>query len=394
MTGGDRTRRRVVVTGTGTVSRAGLGTDAFWADLLDPDERPIDQSPLDFDPSPWFAPNEGKRLDPYLWYSVAAADLAVTDAGQPTPDPTRAGVVMGNLYGAALSLEREATVLAEAGPAKVNPLLCAVACEDACASQLSIRHGYLGPSKLSVASCASGTVALADAAAMVAHGAADLVLAGAVLGPVTDVIRASYDNLRVTSRTNWSRPFDRRRDGFAFSVGAAVLVLESEDHALGRGARPQAEVLGWAQTNDAFHMSKPSGDGIERCMALALQHAGLRTDQVTYVNAHATGTPAGDREEAAAIARVFGEARPAITSIKGRTGHSLAASGAFEAVSVVHSLRRGLIPPSGPQLEIDPDVVGDIVHGPARPWDPAPVLSNSFGLGGHNATVVLGPYRP
>lgn len=390
--------RRVVVTGTATVSRAGLGTEAFWADLVRPDDRPVETdpgeaTPLAFDPSPWFGANEARRLDPYLWYAVAAADLALEAAGRPEPEPVRAGVVMGNLYGAGASIQAQAEVLRTAGAARVSPWLCAVACEDACASQLSIRFGFQGPSKLVVASCASGTVAVADGAALVAGGAADLVLAGATLGPVTSEIRASYANLRVTSPSGWVRPFDVRRDGFAFAEGAAVLVLEEAGHAAARGATTLAEIVGWAQTNDAFHMSKPSGEGIERSMRLALAQAGLDPGSVRHVNAHGTGTVAGDLGEAGAIHRVWGGGAPPVTSIKGRTGHSLAASGAYEAIAAVESIRRGLLPPTATDLDIDPAVAAlvDVVHGAARPWNAGPIVSNSFGLGGHNASVVLTP---
>ncbi len=381
----------VVVTGMGCVGNAGIGADALWTQLVAPVDRPIDTSPLVFDPSPWFGPNEARRLDPYLWYAVAASEEAWFHAGMPDLDPARAGVVMGNLYGATSAYEHQRSILQERGPSAVSPWLCAVACEDACASQLSIRRGFTGPSKLVVASCASGTVAIADGAAMIASGTADLVLCGATLGPVPTVLRTSYDNLRVTSPSHWVRPFDLRRDGFAFAEGAAVVVLERGDRAKARGAPVLGHLLGWGQTNDAFHMSKPSGFGLEQSMRLALHHAAIPPSEVRAVNAHGTGTLTGDAEEVAAIGRIFDDHRPAITSVKGRTGHALAASGAFEVLSVLLSFDHRLIPATAVDAEPDPTLAGDVVWGAPRPWVPGVTLTNSFGLGGHNATLVLAP---
>ncbi len=384
-------RHRVAVTGIGTVSAAGNGHVRFWESITGDQDGPSDGSIRDFDPSPWFKPNEAKRSDPYILYSVAAAEMALEDAGHPVVKGARTGVVMGNLYGAAGSLERQRDVLESRGPGLVAPTLCALSCEDACASTLSIRFGCQGPSKLVVTACATGTAAVGEGAALVADGTCDTVIAGAVLGPLTEVIRASYQNLRIVSPSSRVRPFDRRRDGFAFSEGAAVLVLEAAERATERGAHVYGEVAGWALTNDAFHFSKPSGDGIQRCMSLALDRACLSPDEVTHVNAHGTGTTVGDIEETQAIRRVFGAPGPSITSIKGATGHALAASGAFEAASVLLSFENRIIPSAGPDVDLDPEIVGDIVVGPPRPWVPGPSLSNSVGLGGQNASVVLVP---
>ncbi len=384
-------RPRAVITGIGTVSAAGIGKSAFWRSLLADRDVPVDGALPDFDPSPWVPPKEAKRSDPYVLYALAAASLALEDAGGPTLPPERTGVVMGNLYGAGTSIERQMAVLSVEGRDAVSPLLCAVACEDACASQLSIRFGLRGPSRLVVSSCASGTVAIGDAAALIASGTCDAVLAGATLGPVPDVIVASYENLRVRSRTRWVRPFDERRDGFEFAEGAAVLLIEEGSRARRRGAHVYAEIAGWASSNDAFHISKPSGSGIELSMRWALRHAGVPAVAIAHVNAHGTGTLTGDREEAAAIGRVFGDHRPAVTSIKGRTGHSLAAAGAFEAAALALSIEHGLLPPTAAELSLDPAIDLDVVHGGPRPWDPGPAISNSFGLGGHNATIVLRP---
>ncbi len=392
----------VAVTGIGTVGATGIGREAFWAALVEGPDHPTPGLLDGFDPSRWFAPADARRTDAYLQYAVAAGGLALDDAGAPAFDADRAGVVMANLYGAARSLEAERDVLVASGPKLVSPLLAAHACEDACASQLSIRFGLRGPSLLAGASCAgssepAGSSALVDvpvtvcgiAAGLVATGTCDLVLAGGAFGPISDVLRTSYDRLRVLSPSGWARPFDRRRDGFVIADGACVLVLESADHAAARGADVLGWIRGWAHTNDAHHVSRPSGEGIERCMAAAVAHAGLPPAQIAHVNAHATGTVAGDRVEAEAIGRVLGT--PSVTSIKGRTGHAMPAAGAFEAASVLLAFRHRLLPPTATGLEADPGVDADLVRGGPRAREPAPSLSSSFGLGGQNACVVLSP---
>lgn len=384
-------RQRVVVTGIGTVSSAGIGREAFWSSLVRTREATADHAIKSFDPGPWLKPNEVKRSDPYIVYAVAAAELALDDAGRPSTRGPGSGVVMGNLHGAMASIESQQKVHGSEGAKAVSPMLCVISCEDACASTLSIRFGCGGPSKLVVTACASGTAAVGEGAALIANGICDMVLAGATFGTLSDVLRASYENLRVVSPTGLVRPFDARRDGLALSEGAAVLVLESGDRASERGARPYGEVAGFALTNDAFHYSKPSGEGLERSMLGAMSQAGIDPTDVVHVNAHGTGTLTGDAEESAAIKRIFGSPGPSVTSIKGATGHSLAASGAFEAASVMLSFEHRVLPPTGIDMVIDPEIDIDIVMGAPRPWEPGPTLSNSFGLGGQNATAVFLP---
>ena len=381
----------VVVTGIGTVHPLGLGHEVLWSELARTEDRPVRERIEGFDPTPWFGRNEARRLDPYIHYAVAAAHLAVADAGEPDLDPLRTGVVMGNLYGAGTAIAEQSAVMAAEGRAAVSATLCSVSCEDACASQISIRLGLKGPSRLVVMSCASGTAAIGEGAALIATGRCDAVLAGATLGPVPDVIKASYENVRVRSRSGWERPFDERRDGFEFTEGAAVLLLERADQAAERGAPVRAVVEGWATSNDAFHLSKPSGEGVELAMRWAIEHAGRSPAEIVHVNAHATGTGAGDVAEADAIRRVFDDAPPSVTSVKGVTGHSLAASGAFEAAIVALTFEHGLLPPTAIDLRLDPRVDLDVVSGAPRPWTPGPTLESSFGLGGQNACLVLAP---
>ena len=381
----------VVVTGLGTVHPVGLGHEVLWAELCRSADAPVREHIDDFDATPWFGRNEARRLDPYVLFGVAAAHLAVADAGDPDLDPLRTGVVMGNLYGAGTAIAQQQAVMEAEGRGAVSATLCSVSCEDAAASQISIRLGLRGPSRLLVMSCASGTAAVGEAAALIATGRCDAVVAGATLGPVPDVIKASYENVRVRSRSGWERPFDVRRDGFEFCEGAAVVLLERRSHAEARGARIRAVVDGWATSNDAFHLSKPSGDGLELAMRWAIEHAGRSPDEIAHVNAHATGTGTGDVVEADAIRRVFGDRSLPVTSVKGVTGHSLAAAGAFETAIVALSFEHALLPPTAVELELDPAVGLDVVSGSPRPWTPGPTLKSSFGLGGQNAAIVLSP---
>lgn len=383
--------RDAVITGIGVVHPLGIGHDAFWNALCRRQDTPPVQQFDAFDPTPWFGRNEARRLDPYLLYAVAAASLAHADAGTPELEADRTGVVMGNLYGAGTAMDAQRAVLENEGPDAVAPTLCAVACEDACASQIAIRLGCTGPSRLVVLSCASGTAAIGDAAALVTAGRCDAVFAGATLGPVPEVLRASYRNARVASSGIWERPFDRRRDGFVFTEGAAVVLVEAASTARARGAHPYARIAGASTTNDAFHLSKPSGAGLEAAMSGALGDAGLSPDEIAHVDAHATGTVTGDVVEAAAVRRVFGDRAPTISSIKGVTGHSLAACGAFEIAGVALAMHHGQLIHTAVDLDLDPEVALDVVSGAPRPWRPAPVLKNSFGLGGQNASLVLVP---
>jgi 3-oxoacyl-[acyl-carrier-protein] synthase II len=384
-------RRNVVVTGLGSVSSAGLGADQLWDQVTVPVDRPVDGRIADFDPSPWFKRSEVRRSDPVIMWAVAAADLAHRDAGEPALASDRTAIVLGTIYGAAGTVDAQRDVMDNDGAKAVSPVLAAVASEDAAAAAIALRFHVHGAAKAVVAGCASGAFALADAAMMIRSGICDVVFAGASMGPLTPHLRASYENLRVHSKSGWVRPFDRRREGFEFAEGAAVLLLEESDHAERRGATVYARLEGAACTNDATHLTNPSGDGTELCMRMALRDAGLAPADIGHVNAHGSATVTNDRMEAAAIRRVFGDDAPAVTSIKRATGHSLAAAGAFEAVVVAQCMVRRALPPSAIELQLDPEIDLDVVAGEPRAWVPSPVLSNSFGLGGHNGCLVFVP---
>ena len=390
--------RRVVVTGLGVVARCGTGKDAFFEGLSGPaadTPRVIE----DFDPLIWFEPKEARNTDRFAQLSVAAAQLAVDDAGPYDADPIRSGVIFGTGVGGLATLQREIAVSINKGPRWVSPRLVPMIMGNAGAASISMRFGFRGPCETIVTACASGTQSIGNALRLIADGRCDIVISGGAEAAITPVDEmapigvAAFHNMTALSTSGHSRPFDRRRDGFVIGEGAGAVVLEELEHAISRDAHIYAEVLGAASTADAYHMTAPSpgGAGAISCMELALEDAGLEPSDITHINAHGTSTPLNDLAEAEAIEKVFGRPGPPVTSIKGVTGHSLAAAGALEAVASVISIERGLIPPTAGLEEQDPDIHLDIVTGTARPFTPGPVLSNSFGFGGHNGCLVIGP---
>jgi 3-oxoacyl-[acyl-carrier-protein] synthase II len=392
MTGlGQGIRRRVVVTGMGTVSKAGVGAGALWASLLQPPPVPFDGSLAHLDVEAWIPRRERRRLDRAGQLAVVAAAEAWEDAGSPTPDPTRAAAILATVYAASSTLAEQEEKRRTEGPGSVSPLLAQLASEDACTTALAIRFGLRGPSRVLIGACAGGTYAIGDAAAAISRGTCDLVLAGATQGPIDSPVIDAYRNIRLLSRSGCLRPFDGRRDGFTLAEGAAVLVLESAEHAGARGATIRGEVLGAAAANDADDLVAPSGVGIREAMQAAMADAGLTPGGIGLINAHGTGTPANDAVEGGAIAELWGPGGVPVTSTKHVTGHLMGAAGAIEAVTSLLAVEHRLIPPASFDFEADPALDVDVVHGGPRPWEPAPVLSSSAGLGGHNGTVILGP---
>ena len=384
--------RRVVVTGIGVVSPAGTGLDAFWRGLqttpADRRERTVD----DFDPSPWLSGKQARHLDRFTQFAVAAGQMALDDAGGVSPDPARTGVQLGTGIGGVGTLETQVGVLADRGPGRVSPFTIPMVMPNAGAAAVSLRHGFQGPSETLTTACAAGTHSVAAGARMVADGRCDVVLAGGAEASMTPTTVAAFTVMTALSRTGLSRPFDAGRDGFCIAEGAAVLVLEDRDSALARGARLYGEVLGAASTCDAHHITAPSpgGAGAAACMRLALDDAELDAADVRAVNAHGTSTPLNDAAEAAALRTVFGAAGVPVSSIKGVTGHGLGAAGALEAASVLLSFLHRELPPTLGTTEVDPELELDLVLEP-RAWEPGPTVSNSFGFGGHNGSLVLGP---
>lgn len=386
--------RRVAVTGAGVLASCGTGTDAFWDGLCaaaPEGERRV----RDFDPEPLFDnPKETRRADRVTQLALAAATQALADAGEITGDPLRRGVLIATGIGGIATLEEQITNYAERGARRVSPFLVPMMMPNAPSATVSMRWGWQGPCQTVSTACAAGTHALVDAATWIASGRCDVVAAGGTEAAMTPVSMAGFTNMTALSSRNVSEPFAATRDGFVMAEGAAVLILEAWEVAEARGATILAEVLGGASTADAHHITAPApgGRGALTCMELALAHAGVDAGAVRQVNAHGTSTPLNDAAEAEALAKLFGSPGPPVTSIKGVTGHSLGAAGAIEAVAVVESMRRGLIPPTWGTTEVDPELPPiDLVLGAPRAWEPGPTISNSFGFGGHNGCLVLAP---
>jgi len=388
------TGRRVAVTGVGILSSCGNSIDAFWEGLNGPPpegERRI----TDFDPESVFDnPKEARRADRVTQVALGAATQALAQAGEFDGDPVRRGVLIATGIGGIATLEEQILLWKEKGARRVSPFLVPMMMPNAPSATVSMRWGWQGPCQTVSTACAAGTHALVDAHMWIASGRCDVVAAGGAEAAMTPVSLAGFTNMTAMSSRNVSEPFSATRDGFVIAEGAAVLILEAWDVAEARGATILAEILGGASTADAHHITAPSpgGRGALSCMEIALASAGLTASDIVHVNAHGTSTPLNDAAEAEAMAKLFGTPGPAVTSVKGVTGHSLGAAGAIEAVTVIESMRRKLIPPTAVTTEVDPELPPiDLVMGTAREWEPGPSLSNSFGFGGHNGTLVLGP---
>ena len=387
-------RRRVAVTGMGVVASCGIGTDAFWEGLCG-DTPEGDRRVHDFDPSPHFEnPKEVRRSDRCTQFAIAAADMALEQAGTLTADSFRRGVFIGTGIGGIATLEEQILVRHEKGSRRVSPFMVPMMMPNAAPAAVSMRHGFQGPAENTCTACAAGTHALANAARLIAHGRCDVVLAGGSEAPFVETAIAGFTNMTAFSSVGISRPFDAERDGFVMGEGAGVMVLEEWDMALERGATILAEILGGASTADAHHITAPSPGGIGAitCMRLALEEAGVEPDQVRHINAHGTSTPLNDMAEAFAMAEVFGPDGPLVTSTKGITGHALGATGAIEAVAVVLAMGSKLIPPTAGYATADPEMPPiNLVTGSPAPWEPGISMSNSFGFGGHNGSLVIAP---
>jgi 3-oxoacyl-[acyl-carrier-protein] synthase II len=385
--------RRVAITGMGAVTCCGVGVEALWDGLLHP--TVIGGEVRGFEPEQWFGPKEVRQIDKFAQFSMAAADLAVTDAGELGVDPAKAGVIFATGVGGFDTLAEQVGVYNEKGARRVSPRLVPMMMANAGAAGISMRLGWRGPSEVIVTACAAGTHAIAAAARLVATGRCDVAIGGGSEAGMHPVSIAAFANMTALSSSGNSRPFDVRRDGFVMTEGAAALVLEDWDRAVARGATIYAELAGSASTADAHHITAPAPDGAGAvaCMELAVADAGISPADVGHINAHGTSTPLNDLAESRAINKVFGEPGPLVTSTKGVTGHGLAAAGAIEAVAAVLSIDRALIPPTAGYQEPDPEITLRIVHGDPLAWEPSAVLSNSFGFGGHNGCLVFLPRR-
>jgi 3-oxoacyl-[acyl-carrier-protein] synthase II len=387
-------RRRVAITGVGVVSPCGIGAEAFWDGLLAAAPEGL-RRVHDFDPAPLYEnAKEARRADRFTQFALAAATEALEQSGPLQADPSRIGTWIGTGIGGLNTLEEQVLVHEHKGPRRVSPFMVPMLMPNAATAAVSMRFGFQGPCETTCTACAAGTQSIGNAFRLIASGRCDAVVTGSSEATMTPTCIAGFTNMTAMSAQYLSRPFDRDRDGFVMAEGGGALVLEELESARARGATILGEVLGAASNADAHHITAPSpgGTGALACMELALADAGVQPDEVAHVNAHGTSTPANDAAEAEAIAKLFGADGPPVTSIKGITGHSLGAAGSIEAVSVVLSIQKGLIPPTAGYTTPDPDMSPiDLVVGDARAWTPGPTLSNSFGFGGHNGCVVIAP---
>ncbi len=381
--------RRVAVTGLGAISCAGVGVGALWGALLKavaPDSKRI----AEFDTSHIGGTKELRRFDPFTLFALMGADEAWNQSGLTGPIVDAGSIVTTGIGGLQTVIE-QLRVLTEKGPSRVSPFMVPMMMPNAATAAVSMRFGLGGPCETVTTACAAGTHAIGNAARLVASGRSTVALAGGAEAVMVEIAEAGFRNMTALSNTEFSRPFDIDRDGFVMGEGAGIVILEEWDHATARGATILAEVLGAASTADAHHITAPdpTGLGAIRCMQLALADAGLSPVDVSHINAHGTSTPLNDLAESIAMRAVFGDQVPPVTSIKGHLGHSLAAAGALEAVASVMTLLNQTIPPTAGTTNVDPALGLDVVIGEPRRADIDVVLSNSFGFGGHNGSVVF-----
>lgn len=406
------THRAVVVTGVGCVSAVGVGCEESWRSILAGHGGVVTIDRFDtagypvtiaaqvsgFDPSKYFEPKEARRTDRFIQYAVAAAREAIIHSGLiiDAGNETRVGVIIGTAMGGLETFENGVNTLHSRGPGRVSPFFVPMMLADMATGIVSIHLGAKGPNLATVSACASGAHALGEAAATIARGDADVMLAGGSEAPITPAGVAGFAAAGALSTRNddpahASRPFDRDRDGFVLGEGSAVLVLESLEYALARGAVPLAVVSGYATTADASHIVQPSagGEGAARAMSLAIQRAGLEPADISYINAHGTSTRLNDAYETMSVKTAFGATLPPVSSTKGATGHLLGAAGALEGAFSVLAIRDQILPPTINYTVPDPECDLDYIPNSARSVSVEHVASNSLGFGGHNVSLVF-----
>ena len=411
-------KRRVVITGLGVVTPLGCNVDLLWTKVLEgasgihaltildtaPHKVKFGGDVGDFDPGEAVEPKEVKRLDRFTLFALSAALQAVRDCGidLSREDPFRCGAIIGSGIGGLNEIEEQMERLFSKGPDRVSPFTIPKMMLNAAGGNIAIAHGLRGPNFATATACASATNAMGDALKTIQYDDADVMLTGGSEAAITAIGLAGFANMKALSTRHdepqrASRPFDLHRDGFVLAEGAGVLVFEELEHAKRRGARIYAEVLGFGGSCDAGHITQPDseGTGAARAMANALRDAKLNASDVSYINAHGTSTPLGDKAETQAIKSVYGESARSvsISSTKGHLGHSLGASGGIEMVLAVKSVFHNIIPPTI-NLE-EPDPACDLDYTPLRPKERTVnvAMNNSFGFGGHNASILCGKFR-
>ncbi|WP_040325580.1 beta-ketoacyl-ACP synthase II [Aurantimonas manganoxydans] len=415
--------RRVVITGVGMVTPLGAGAGVTWKRLLNGESglKRVDNFQVDdlacqiagqiprgdgqdgtFDPDHWMEPKEQRKVDDFIIYAVAAASEALDDANwhpETYEDQIASGVLIGSGIGGLQGIERTSLILAEKGPRRISPFFIPGSLINLASGHVSIRNGLKGPNHSVVTACSTGAHAIGDASRLIALGDADVMVAGGAESPVGRLAMAGFAACKALSThfndnpTAGSRPYDRDRDGFVMGEGAGVVVLEEYEHAKARGANIYAEVIGYGMSGDAYHITAPAsdGDGAFRCMSAAMKRAGVQPSELDYVNAHGTSTPLGDEIELRAIERLVGDAASGITmsSTKSAIGHLLGAAGSVEAIFSALAIRDNVAPPT---LNLDNPSVEtkiDLVPHEKREKRIDVALSNSFGFGGTNASLVL-----
>jgi 3-oxoacyl-[acyl-carrier-protein] synthase II len=410
---------RVVVTGMGALTPVGLTVQAYWDALLkgesgigaityfDASEftSQIAAQLKGFESQAYFTPKEARRFDPFVQYALAAAIQAIEDSRLDLEalDKSRAGVIVSSGIGGIATLETQHSALLNRGPSKVSPFFIPMMISDMAPGQISIRFGFKGPNYTTVSACASAGHAIGDALRILQRGDADVMVAGGTEATITPLALSGFCSMQALSTRNEeplraSRPFDAKRDGFVMGEGAGILILETLDHAQARGASIHGELAGYACTSDAYHITAPApgGEGAARSMKLALDDAGLAPQDVDYINAHGTSTPLNDKFETAAIKAVFGKHahKVAISSTKSLIGHLLGAAAGVELIAALLTIRDGMIHPTVNYEHPDPECDLDYVPNEARKGPVRVAISNSFGFGGHNVTLVVRRFEP
>lgn len=415
MTEQPRPSGRVVVTGIGAVTPLGTGVDTFWPRLI-AGESAVDRISLieniqdfatqiaaqvtDFNPEDWLDKKEARRMDRFLPFAAASAAMALKDSNLPLDEESRlqTGVLIGSGIGGLTFLGEQIRRLIEFGPSKVSPFLVPYMIPDMASGFVSILNGLKGPNSCVVTACSTGANSVGDAYHIVKRGDAVAMLAGGSEAPINEIGLAGFCAARAMTTRNddpkhASRPFDKDRDGFIMAEGSAVLVLEDYARAKSRGAKIYGEIVAYGMTGDAHHMTAPDpdGSGATRSMKMALNRAGIGPEDVSYINAHGTSTPLNDRIETLAIKQAFGEAayKVPVSSTKSMIGHTLGAAGAIEAVICLLAMRDNILPPTVNLDEPDTDCDLDYVPNTARKADVNIALSNSFGFGGHNVSLIF-----
>ncbi len=407
-------KRRVVVTGIGLITPLGIGTDQTWDALINGKSGvgPItrfdasDQASQiaaevkDFNPENWFEKKQVKNLDPFVQYAVAAADLAWKNSGLSITDENanRVGVITGCGMGGLPTIEEYHEILLNRGPRKITPFFIPRVIPNMPSGHISMRIGSKGPNLSQTTACAAGTHAVGEAFRHIAYGDCDVAITGGTESVICPLAVGGFSAMKALSTRNddphaASRPFDRDRDGFIISEGAGMLVLEEMESAKRRGATIYAEIIGYGQSSDAYHIAAPpeDGEGAARCMAAALKDAGLNPADIDYINAHGTSTPLNDKCETQAVKTVFGDHayKLAMSSTKSMTGHMLGAAGGIEAAFTALTVHTGIIPPTVNLQNPDPDCDLDYVPLVARESNVQTAMSNSFGFGGTNGVIIL-----